>query len=144
MLQRLQTLYLFIIAVFSGGLILLLPFWKNLNGKSYYFIDLLNEGDWNFFTIPVLFILSAILSIVAIFLFKKRKQQLMINRFNLIVNIFLLGIIVYDLLSLSGESQISEKGIGLFIPSIVIVLLVLANKAIQNDEELVKSVDRLR
>ena len=59
-------------------------------------------------------------------------------------NLYLLGIIVYLLLSLSGENFISEKGIGLFLPVIVVVLLVLANKATQKDEELVKSVDRLR
>jgi hypothetical protein len=43
-----------------------------------------------------------------------------------------------------GESNISEKGVGIFIPILSIVLLVLANKAIKKDEELVKSVDRLR
>jgi hypothetical protein len=40
--------------------------------------------------------------------------------------------------------QISEKGIGMFLPIISIVLLVMANKAIKKDEALVKSVDRLR
>jgi hypothetical protein len=40
--------------------------------------------------------------------------------------------------------QISEKGIGIFLPICVIVLLVMANKAIKKDEDLVKSVDRLR
>jgi hypothetical protein len=47
-------------------------------------------------------------------------------------------------LTVSGEASVSEKGIGMFIPIIVIVLLALANKAIKKDEDLVKSVDRLR
>jgi hypothetical protein len=44
----------------------------------------------------------------------------------------------------SGEAAVSEKGIGMFIPIASIVFLVLANKAIKKDEDLVKSVDRLR
>lgn len=47
-------------------------------------------------------------------------------------------------LNLSGETSVSEKGIGIFIPLVVIVFLVMANKAIKKDEALVKSVDRLR
>jgi hypothetical protein len=47
-------------------------------------------------------------------------------------------------LTLSGETAVSEKDIGMFIPIIVIVLLAIANKAIKKDEDLVKSVDRLR
>jgi hypothetical protein len=45
---------------------------------------------------------------------------------------------------MSGETSVSEKGIGSFLPFGSIVLLLLANHAIQKDENLVKSVDRLR
>ena len=45
---------------------------------------------------------------------------------------------------LSGETVVSEKGIGMLIPVFSIVFLVLANRAIKKDEDLVKSVDRLR
>ena len=51
---------------------------------------------------------------------------------------------MYWSLSIPGEMEISEKGIGMFIPVLSIVFLVLANKAIKKDEDLVKSVDRLR
>lgn len=144
MLQRIQSLFIFIGIIISGGLSLLFSFWRNSGGEEFFIMDLLNEGDWRIMTIPVSFLLSTILSIISLGLFKNRKQQIKLNRFNLLVNLYLLGIIVYLLLSLSGESQISEKGIGLFLPVLVIVCLALANKAIQKDEELVKSVDRLR
>ena len=48
------------------------------------------------------------------------------------------------MLTLSGEAMVSEKGIGMFLPIVVVLLLVIANKAIKKDEDLVKSVDRLR
>ena len=47
-------------------------------------------------------------------------------------------------LNLPGEMKISEKGIGMFLPILAILLIVLANKAIKKDEDLVKSADRLR
>jgi hypothetical protein len=59
--------------------------------------------------------------------------------------LILLGLFVYRSLNVSGgTAAVSEKGIGTYLPLISIVLLALANKAIKKDEELVKSVDRLR
>jgi hypothetical protein len=144
MLQRIQTLYLFISTVLSGALILILPFWKNINDEELYILNLLEEDSWKLISIAISFGLSGLLSFISIFLYKNRKKQIIINRLNIVVNFYLLGIIVYHLLIISGESKISEKGIGLFIPILVIVLLALANKAILKDEKLVKSVDRLR
>ncbi len=71
-------------------------------------------------------------------------MQFVLNRLNIILNFVLLGVFVYRLLTLSGETIVSEKGIGVLFPIISIVFLVLANKAIKRDEDLVKSVDRLR
>ena len=75
---------------------------------------------------------------------KKRKNQFILGRFNIILNFILLGLFVYQSLNLSGETKVSEKGIGMLIPLISIVFLALANKAIKKDEDLVKSVDRIR
>ncbi len=77
-------------------------------------------------------------------MFTNRKLQFVLGRLNIILNLILLGFFVYQSLNVSGETVVSEKGIGMFLPIISIVLLVLANKAIKKDEDLVKSVDRLR
>ena len=144
MLQRIQTIYLFIAVVLSGAIVYFLPLWINSNGEVFYLNRFIQSEDWKMISMVVAFGLSAILSFISIFLYKKRKQQIGINRFNIVVNFYLLGIIVYHLLILPGESEISEKGIGLFLPVLVIVFLVLANKSTLKDEKLVKSVDRLR
>jgi hypothetical protein len=60
------------------------------------------------------------------------------------LNFVLVGVFAYWTLSLPGEMDISEKGIGMLLPIISIVFIALANKAIKKDEDLVKSVDRLR
>ena len=89
--------------------------------------------------------LSMTMSLLSILSFKKRQNQFVINRLNIIFNLILLGLFVYRSLNLSGETVlVSEKGIGMFLPIITIVMLVFANKAIKKDEDLVKSVDRLR
>lgn len=138
MIQRIQTVYIFLVLVFSGILPFVFPLWKNGNGEAYYFMEN-----------PIytgLFALSATLSAVSILGFKKRQNQFVLNRLNMILNVILLGLFVFRLLSVSGETTqlVSEKGIGMFLPIVSIVSLVLANRAIKKDEDLVKSVDRLR
>ena len=91
-----------------------------------------------------LIFISIALAIISILSFKKRQLQFVLNRLNIISNFILLGVFVYRSLTLSGETLVSEKGIGVLLPIISIVFLVLANKAIKRDEDLVKSVDRLR
>ena len=136
MLQRIQTVYLLIAAIVSLGLIFVFALWQSEEGSAVYAHDQL--------TIFIMFIASGLLSLISIFMFKNRKLQFVLGRINIILNFFLLGVFVYWSLSLPGEMDISEKGIGMFLPIISIVFLVLANKAIKKDEDLVKSVDRLR
>ena len=136
MIQRIQTLYLLISAVISGGLIFVFHLWVTEN-------DVLIFAEDNMLYL-LLFLASALLSIISIFKYKKRQSQFVLGRLNIILNFILLGLFVYQLLISPGESQISEKGVGIFIPIFSIVFLVLANKAIKKDEDLVKSVDRLR
>ena len=144
MLQRIQTVYLIAAALISGVLAFVVPFWSDADGGRFFLVDLMEIEAGSDLAVPVLFILSTILSVVSIFLFKKRSRQISSNRVNIVINFLLLGIIVYRLLNLPGEINISEKGIGVFMPLLIIVLLALANKAIIKDEKLVKSVDRLR
>tara|TARA_R100001369_G_scaffold954_4_gene3165 strand:+ start:35906 stop:36316 length:411 start_codon:yes stop_codon:yes gene_type:complete len=136
MLQRIQTIYLFIAALISGVLIFFVSLWSNNAGESVFVEDVLLALG--------LFISSAALSLISIFLFKNRKLQFVLGRINILINFFLLGVFVYWSLIVPGEMEISEKGIGMFVPVLSIVFIVLANKAIKKDEDLVKSVDRLR
>ena len=137
MLQRIQTIYLLLAFVVTGVLPFLIPLWKMADGKDYYFMQ--NQAY------VVILGLSTTLSLLSIVSYKKRQNQFVIGRLNIILNLILLGLFVYRSLNVSGETiAVSEKGIGMFLPIGAIVLLALANKAIKKDEDLVKSVDRLR
>lgn len=135
MLQRIQTVYLLLAAICSGGLSQVLSLTAVGSNIEYAFDSL---------EYMILFLASAALSLIAVFLFKTRQTQFVLGRLNIILNLILLGLFIYRLLTLSGETANSEKGIGLLLPIVSIVLLVFANKAIKKDEALVKSVDRLR
>lgn len=137
MIQRIQTIYLFLAFVVTGILPFFIPLWTMADGKAFFFMQ--NQEY------VIVLGLSTTLSLLSIISYKKRQNQFVVGRLNIILNLILLGLFVYRSLNLSGETiAVSEKGIGMFLPIVAIVLLVLANKAIKKDEDLVKSVDRLR
>ena len=137
MIQRIQTVYLLIALVILGALPFVFPLFTMSDGKEFRFM---NDS---FYT--VLFGLSTTLTLISIMYFKKRQHQFVLNRLTIILNLILLVLFVYRSLNLSGEAvQVSEKGIGMFLPIVAIVFLALANRAIKKDEDLVKSADRLR
>lgn len=135
MLQRIQTVFM-ILAVFAallGGFVF--PLWYAENAALY-------ADDWLW--LQLTFVAAAFFPAIAVFKYKNRQTQFVLNRLGLLLNLFLVGFFVYRSLTISGETEVSEKGIGLLMPVVSIVFLVLANKAIKKDEALVKSADRLR
>lgn len=144
MIQRIQSVYLLLAALLSGVGIFIFSLWTNEDGSEYFALDAFSNGNSMLIAITCLFFVSALLTLVAIFQFKDRKKQFVIGRLAILDNLILLGFLIYVTQNLSGEISVSEKGIGLLIPIINVVLVTLANKAVKKDEELVKSVDRLR
>lgn len=127
MIQRIQSLYLFLSAVFAFGLVFLF------------------KKEVNFDVRLALSAISGFLAIIAIASFKKRRVQIKINYFNIIINLVLMVFMVLHLLKTSGEGTLlSKKGVELLIPVVIIILLFMANKHIGRDDKLVKSVDRFR
>ncbi|MDC3365975.1 DUF4293 domain-containing protein [Flavobacteriaceae bacterium] len=137
MIQRIQSIYLLLVIFLSIGAPFFLKLWVETDNDLFAYESILYK------LVPISFIISALLALISIFRFNDRQQQFVLGRIIILINLFLLGILIYLSLNIPGEI-FSEKGIGMFIPSIVILFSVLANKAIRKDENLVKSVDRLR
>ena len=78
MLQRIQTIYLLIAAVISGGLIYVFELWTNPEGEKVF------ADDINY--VFALFLVSAFFSILSISMFKKRKSQFILGRRNIRFN----------------------------------------------------------
>ena len=142
MIQRIQSIYLLLVIFLSIGAPFFLKLWVEADNEVFAF-DLFAYESILYKLVPISFIISALLALITIFRYNDRQQQFVLGRIIILINLFLLGILIYLSLNIPGEI-FSEKGIGMFIPSIVILFSVLANKAIRKDEHLVKSVDRLR
>lgn len=144
MIQRIQSIYLLVATFLSVGLIFLVNLWVTMSGDKFFVMDAFTTNNLVLKCMAILFFVSGLLAFITVFLFKNRKLQFVMGRVIILINFILLGVLVYFSQNLSGEIKISEKGIGLLIPIVTIVVISLANKAIKKDEELVKSVDRLR
>ncbi|WP_010134807.1 DUF4293 domain-containing protein [Ochrovirga pacifica] len=144
MIQRIQTLYLFIAFLFVGVLPFFVPFFELNLGEPLNLPHTFSNTSTIIKSLGFVHVASAILCLIAVFSYKNRQNQFVINRVNILFNFYILGVLIYLSMNLPGETAISEKGIGMYFSIPAIVLLVMANKAIKKDEDLVKSVDRLR
>ncbi len=103
--------------------------------------------------LTVLTILSAVVALVAMFLFKNRVMQMRV-----VAIAFLLGVVdIFLIFIWAVDSYISKVtvpmactdidvhyGIGTWCPIVAVILMFLAQRAIKKDEEKVRAADRLR
>lgn len=151
MAQRIQTLYLLLVFLCLGGMFMapMIEFGNvlwDVNGFSDPEGPSELTGLLPFHLAGIVLGLMA-LTVFIIFSFKNRKRQLALGR----VNYFLiLGLVVIIHLSVSkiqeqlGEGTAIAYGISSYLPVIALAFHLLANRAIKKDEDLVKSLDRLR
>ncbi len=144
MIQRIQSIYLLLAVIVSFASLFYCKVTIAESGTMIQIIDTFKIDRLLIKSIGISFVISTLLSLVTIFLYKRRQQQFVLGRMNILINFYILGVLLFESLNLPGETAVSEKGIGVFIPIVIIVLLAMANKSIKKDEELVKSVDRLR
>ena len=123
MIQRIQSVYLFFVAVCSMATILFLP---NISVSSGLIIIL-----------PALAVCISILALVNIFLYRKRTLQIKICFCILALILLMYGFIFYFLLSADILTTIA-------FPLIALVLDYLAIAGIRKDERLVNSSERIR
>jgi drug/metabolite transporter (DMT)-like permease len=140
MLQRIQTVWLLIASA--------LGFATLSNNISFYSGNKLVENVSKFVPLTareIIFILIltvsiAVAALVTVFLFKDRKMQLKVT-----LGVFAVSLINIGLYYLQTKNYIEGKMDLTSLASFAIpVFLVLAARGIWKDEQLVKSVDRLR
>ncbi len=151
MLQRIQTVYLFLSALLLST-ILFFPLFEFNTAEyvldSFDLSQTTNEAQTVVFsTLPlaIIVILAMLLSMITIFFYKKRVLQMRLTIYNLII---ILGI--YILLSFYRFYVIdftivdTYYNFTLIFPIISVILTYMANSRIKKDEDLIRSVDRIR
>jgi len=149
MIQRIQTIFL-ALAAGANLSVFGLPFAEvneKIANSTLFTNDLLYNLQDNTILL-VAYALSGVLALVAIFLFKNRKQQMLVTRIAAVVTIIsvVLTVVFFwqDYQTLAANTAVDD-GIGAYTPVIGVILLFLANFYIGKDEKLVRSsYDRLR
>jgi len=155
MIQRIQSLYLFLITLLS--LIFFRGSFLNFADRSGAVIKVTFNGifressgpGWELieklFPLSAIIILIPTISLMTIFIFKNRKIQLWFSLFLIILAaVFIIASIH---LSLSIISKFEAKiipGFKMVLPVLTLIISVLAYRGIKKDDQLVKSYDRLR
>ena len=147
MIQRIQTVFLFLSAVFAGVLFFV-PITSFDLGNEIVNLSIFGAGN-SVKALPLLIltILMLLIPFVTIFMFKKRELQLKLSSLNVFLNAVFCGLIFLFYDNSIQENLLVETityAFGTYIPLINMVLSVLAMRWIKKDIELIKSIDRLR
>jgi uncharacterized membrane protein len=140
MLQRLQTVWLLLVAVLAFVSLKVSFFSGNIlveNAKQFQ-----NFTAMSNMLIMILTVGVGIASLITIFLFKDRKLQIKIGF--AILAVAVLNIVLYYLQTKNYVPEEWTFDITSLITIAIPFLLFLAIRGIYKDEKLVKSVDRLR
>ena len=147
MIQRIQTVFLFLSAVFAG-ILFFTPIASFALGNEIVTFTIFGvENQTSALPLLILTILMLMVPFVTIFLYKKRELQLKLSSLNVFLNAVFCGLIFLFYVDKIQESLSSETityVFGTYIPLINMVLSILAMRWIKKDIELIKSVDRLR
>jgi glucan phosphoethanolaminetransferase (alkaline phosphatase superfamily) len=167
MIQRIQSVFLLILVIAMVSL-LFLPLWAKTNPQTGEEVVLTAFSlraqpvvvtdaatvaataslDKNTMAIAGLAILISLVALYEIFQYKSRFTQIKLGLMNSLLLAALLGTIFYYSSYVGDELvKTTEPGsyqAGFYLPILGLIVNSLANRFIKRDEDLVRSVDRLR
>ncbi len=150
MLQRIQTVYLLLASIcmvvsllthlaifsFDGEIV-------RFEAMGFYLNQEIIFPTWGLFIVGNI---SAVLSVVIVFLYNKRMLQIRLAAMNIFIILGYYAFIAFFILKRNPElnSMFENIGIGIVTPFVAIVLIYLAIRKIGADEALIKSLNRIR
>ncbi len=144
MIQRVQSIWLFLAAFISAALFIFPLYHYTPAGASTSSL----MGAKNEYMLLILASLMTLMPMVAIFMFKNRKRQKGMAWISILSSIGFIAVMLMKIQNFKNAVPPATNDNfalpGPIIPVIVIVFLLLALSGIRKDEALIKSVDRLR
>lgn len=140
MIQRIQTIFLFLAA--AGNVALVIMPWakSSVAGASGPFADMVLSASDHFIGLTA-FIGAAIAGLSAIMLYRRRPQQIQLTR----LSIFLTMVgTAWHIWVCYAEKADKEYQLAFFVWLPILFLDALAIRSIARDEKKVRSADRLR
>ena len=131
MIQRIQSIY-FLIAAISMSLISFKVTVYTLNETLF-----MAQDDTKMF---ILTIVGAIFSLLGLFMFKNRKFQMKLIRLTVLIQM-IIGIRIFMLFN---KFEVVLNNSFLFLLAFTLIALIMAYRGVKKDDDLVRSVDRIR
>ncbi len=155
MLQRIQSVYLFLVFVF-GILFAVLPL-ANFSGDTPFIpLRLLNyiaffretafSAGWQGIVLIIIWAFSLTLTVFMTFQYRNRLFQVKLGKLNILLHVGLILVTFFFIDSLRNQLDgvVFNYGAGVLFPVISLIFILMAIKAIKRDEALVRSADRIR
>lgn len=143
MIQRKQSIWLFLAAMLNGALFIF-PVFRYQPAMKF---EPVLEFARSYLPLFIVAAVITLLPLITIFLFGNRKRQKGMTLLNILLN---LGFMALALMRVSQVKQANGADtaiiydIGMLLPVAAIVFLFMAWRGIRHDEKLIKSLDRLR
>ena len=131
MIQRIQSIYLLVAAI-AMTLISFKVHVYTLNETMF-----MAQDDTKMF---ILTIVGAIFSLLGLFMFKNRKFQMKLIRLTVLIQM----IIGVRLFMLFNKFEVVLNNTLLFLMAFSLTALIMAYRGVKKDDDLVRSVDRIR
>ena len=131
MIQRIQSIYLLVAAIAMTLISFKVPVYT-LNETLF-----MTQGDTKMF---ILTIVGAIFSLLGLFMFKNRKFQMKLIRLTVLIQM----IIGVRLFMLFNKFEVVLNNTLLFLMAFSLIALIMAYRGVKKDDDLVRSVDRIR
>lgn len=135
MIQRPQTVYLLVATLLNVAV-----FFNSIYSKA-----MADPAQWIGYGLAISLTLALILALVSVFLYKNRQTQLKVVKAGTYIQILALGFSTGVLFSLGGFGVfLWQETIGVAFITVSLIMYWLAGRGVKKDEELVKSMDRIR
>ena len=150
MLQRIQTVYLLLASIcmvvslltqlaifsFDGQIV-------RFEAMGFYLNEEIIFSTWGLFIIGNI---SAILSVIIVFLYNKRMLQIRLAAINIFMILGYYGLTGFYIYMRNPEinSVFQNIGVGIITPFVAIILIYLSIRKIGADEALIRSLNRIR
>lgn len=135
MIQRIQTVFLFLAFLLNGSVFF----------NALYSHAVNDPQDWIGISFAIILTISAVGSLGAIFLYNNRQNHLRWVTRLLIFQVITIGFAFGIYISLGGIGAfLWDETIGLVLLLLALFSQLFARKKIKDDIELVKSMDRIR
>ena len=131
MIQRIQSIYLLVAAIAMTLISFKVPVYT-LNESMF-----MAQDDTKMF---ILTIVGAIFSLLGLFMFKNRKFQMKLIRLTILIQM----IIGVRLFMLFNKFEVVINNSLLFLLAFALIALIMAYRGVKKDDDLVRSVDRIR